>query len=155
EPGVFMESVHYPMKQVAGVPLRRPAWFFDIHQAGEGLTDVGTHLVDLVPWMLFPEQPLDHRRDIEVRSARRRATVLTRADFQRVTGEADFPEHLAPAVRDGRLDYYCNTQVSYTVRGVHVKLDVLWDYEAAAGAGDTHLAVVRGTRSSVEVRQGP
>src|SRR5262249_25743336 len=31
EPGVFMESTHYLMKQVAGVPLRRPPWFFDIH----------------------------------------------------------------------------------------------------------------------------
>jgi hypothetical protein len=32
EPGVFMESVHYLMKSVAGVPLRRPAWFFDTTQ---------------------------------------------------------------------------------------------------------------------------
>src|SRR5262249_49160706 len=47
EPGVFMESMHYLSKLVAGVPLRRPAWFFDVEQQGEGLTDVGTHLVDL------------------------------------------------------------------------------------------------------------
>src|SRR5262249_51442229 len=33
-PAVFMESVHYLLKQVAGVPLRRPPWFFDIHQQG-------------------------------------------------------------------------------------------------------------------------
>jgi hypothetical protein len=33
-------------------------------------------------------------------------------------------------------------------------LNVLWDYEPAAGAGDTHFAVFRGTRSRVEVRQG-
>jgi len=59
EPGVFLESVHHLMKSVAGVPLRRPAWFFDTTQQGEGLTDVGTHLVDLVPWMLFPNQALD------------------------------------------------------------------------------------------------
>src|SRR5262249_29868605 len=49
---------------------------------------------------------------------------------------------------------FCNTRVAYTVRGVHVKLDVLWDYEAAAGAGDTHLAVFRGSCARVEVRQG-
>ncbi|MBA3296615.1 MAG: oxidoreductase, partial [Acidobacteria bacterium] len=30
-----------------------------------------------------------------------------------------------------------------------------WDFEAAPGAGDTHSAVVRGTRSRIEVRQGP
>src|SRR5262249_37274227 len=52
EPGVFMESVHYLKKLVAGAPLRRPPWFFDVHQEGEALSDVGTHLVDLVMWML-------------------------------------------------------------------------------------------------------
>jgi hypothetical protein len=35
-----------------------------------------------------------------------------------------------------------------------VKLDVLWNWEAPAGAGDTHLAIYRGAKSSVEVRQG-
>jgi hypothetical protein len=44
--------------------------------------------------------------------------------------------------------------VVYKLRGIHVKLDVLWRYQAPAGAGDTHLAVFRGTRSRVEVRQG-
>jgi len=76
------------------------------------------------------------------------------ASKPRVTGEADFPDFLAPALRDGRLDYYCNTLVSYVLRGVHVKLNVLWDFEAAAGSGDTHFAVFRGERSRVEVRQG-
>jgi predicted dehydrogenase len=154
EPGVFMESVHYLMKSVAGVPLRRPAWFFDITQQGEGLTDVGTHLVDLVGWILFSQQSLDYRREVNLVSARRWPTVLSRADFQRVTGEADFPEDLSSNLKDDRLDYYCNTFVSYAVRGMHTHLNVLWDFEAAAGAGDTHLAVFRGTRSRVEVRQG-
>jgi len=51
------------------------------------------------------------------------------------------------------MDYYCNTRVSYTLRGVHIKLDVLWNWQAPAGGGDTHLAVYRGTKSRVEVRQ--
>ncbi|MBI1916957.1 MAG: oxidoreductase [Planctomycetes bacterium] len=154
EPGVFMESLHYLMKQVAGVPNRRPAWFFDVQQQGEGLTDVGTHLVDLVLWILFPDTALDYRKDVAVLAAKRWPTVIGRDDFQRVTAEADFPDFLATAVRDSRLDYSCNTLVSYTVRGIHVKLNVLWDFEAAAGAGDTHFAVFRGERSRVEVRQG-
>src|SRR4029453_13549042 len=29
EPAVYMESVHYLKKMVAGVPLVRPPWFFD------------------------------------------------------------------------------------------------------------------------------
>ena len=50
--------------------------------------------------------------------------------------------------------YFCNTQVAYQLRGVHIKLDVLWGYEAEPGAGDTHLAIFRGSKASVEVRQG-
>ena len=62
-----MESVHYLLKMVAGAPLRRPAWFFDVGQQGEGLSDVGTHLVDLVPWVLFPDQAIDYRAAIQMR----------------------------------------------------------------------------------------
>jgi predicted dehydrogenase len=154
EPGVAMESLHYLVKLVAGVPNRRPAWFFDVGEQGEGLTDVGTHLVDLVPWILFPGQGIDARRDVEVLSARRWPTVLGPDDFRKVTGEGSFPGSLAAAVHGGRLEYFCNTLVSYTLRGVHVRLDIRWDFEAAAGAGDTHYARFRGTRSRVEVRQG-
>ena len=154
QPGVFMESVHFLCKTVAGVPLRRPLWFFDTTQQGEGLTDVGTHLVDLVMWLLFPGQAIDPGKDVQIRAARRWPTPLSASDYQKVTGEPTFPEFLTSAVHDGKLDYYCNTRVSYAVRGVHVALDVLWDFEAAPGAGDTHLAVVRGSRSRVEVRQG-
>lgn len=154
-PRVFMESVHFLMKTVAGVPLRRPAWFFDVTQQGEGLTDVGTHLVDLVPWILFPEQPIDYRKDIQVESAERWPTVLSKADYQRVTGEPDFPTYLAPSLRDGKLDYFCNTGIRYTVRDIPVELKILWNFEAAAGAGDTHLAIFHGPRAQVEIQQGP
>jgi predicted dehydrogenase len=154
EPGVFMESVHYLMKTVAGVPNRRPAWFFDIHQQGEGLTDVGTHLVDLVPWILFPGQPIDYRTDVWVLAGRRWPTPLRRADFHKVTGEEDFPDFLVGQVQGDRLDYYCNNRVSYLVRGIHTRLNVLWEFEASAGTGDSHLAVFRGSRSGIEVRQG-
>jgi predicted dehydrogenase len=147
EPGVFMESVHFLMKSVAGVPLRRPAWFFDNTVAGEGLTDVGTHLVDLVMWILFPGQPINYQSDLHIHAARRWPTVMTKDDFQRVTGEAR-------QLEGGRLEYFCNTMASYTLCGIHTKLNVHWDFEAAPGAGDTHLAVFRGTRSWVEVRQG-
>ncbi len=154
EPGVFMESVHHLLKMVAGMPNRRPAWFFDINQQGEGLSDVGTHLVDLVQWMLFPEQGMEYGKDVKILSAKRWPTVLSKADFQKVTGAAEFPEYLASYVKGDKLDYYCNTLVSYTLRGVHVKLNVLWNYEAPPGAGDTHYAVFRGTKSRIEIRQG-
>ena len=155
EPGVVMESVHYLCKTVAGAALRRPPWFFDSTMQGEGLTDVGTHLVDLVMWMLFPEEPINHKSDLQIRAARRWPTVLTKSDFQRVSGEAEFPAYLAEQVSDGKLNYFCNTMVTYTVRGVHTRLNILWDFEAATGAGDSHLAVFRGSHAWIEVRQGP
>ena len=53
------------------------------------------------------------------------------------------------------LEYYCNTLVSYTLRGIHTRLNVIWDWEPPAGSGDTHFAFYRGTRARVEIRQGP
>ncbi len=154
EPGVYMESIHFLKKTVAGAPLRRPAWFFDVHEQGEALSDVGTHLVDLVNWMLYPNQAIRLAEDICLMSARRWPTVVTKAGFQQITGESDFPAGLRDSLVNDDLNYFCNTAVNYAVKGVHVKLDVIWDYEAAAGGGDTHLAVFRGTRSRVEIRQG-
>jgi len=143
EPAVYMESVHHILKVVAGAANLRPAWFFDVAEQGEALADVGTHLVDLAQWTLFPGQAIDFRRDVEVDGAKRWPTAMTAEQFRQVTG-----------VAGEALDYYCNTQVSYRLRGIAVKLDVLWRWEAPAGTGDTHLAVYRGTRADIEVRQG-
>jgi hypothetical protein len=148
-----MESVHFLLKMVAGAPNIRPAWFFDNTQQGEGLNDVGTHLVDLVQWTLFPDQALDYRQDAKVLSAQRWPTPIPEAEFRRVTGEPRFPEFLAPVVKDGTLEYFCNTLVTYTLRGIHTRLNVIWDWEPAAGAGDTHYAFYKGSRAKVEVRQ--
>ncbi len=153
-PAITARSVHHLMKEVAGVPLRRPAWFFDITETGEGLADVGTHVVDLVQWTAFPTETIDYPTEIRILEARRWPTVISQADFQRLTGEAGFPGYLAAHVRDGKLDYFCNNAVHYTVRGVHVKLDIRWNWEAPPGAGDAYEASFRGTRASVEIRQG-
>jgi predicted dehydrogenase len=143
EPAVYMESVHHLLKLVAGVPGLRPAWFFDIQEEGEALADVGTHLVDLAQWTLFPERAIDYRTDIEMLAASRWPTAVTAAQFRQATG--------GPGEA---LDYYCNTRVSYALRGIHIKLDILWRWEAPAGTGDTHLAVYRGSKSRIEIRQG-
>jgi hypothetical protein len=153
EPGVFMESVHRLMKSVAGVPNLRPAWFFDVGQQGEALADVGTHLVDLAQWTVFPDQALDYRKDIQVLDGKRWPTVLSKEQWRRVTGQPEFPDYLASHVKDSRLEYFCNNFVAYSLRGVHIQLNVLWDFEGPP-PNDTYVARFRGTRSRVEVRQG-
>jgi hypothetical protein len=57
-PAVQKESVHYFYKYVSGNVLTRPTWFMDVDQAGEGIVDVTTHLVDLVQWECFPGKVL-------------------------------------------------------------------------------------------------
>ena len=153
DPAVYMESVHYLMKTVAGAPNIRPPWFFDIAEQGEGFNDIGTHLVDLVQWTVAPDQAIDYRSDVRVLSAKRWPTWIPESDFRRVTGEAGFPASLSASVKDGKLEYYCNTLVSYALRGIHTKLIVIWDWEAAPGSGDTHFAFYTGTRARVEIRQ--
>jgi predicted dehydrogenase len=143
EPAVRMESVHHILKLVAGAPNPRPAWFFDIHEQGEALSDVGTHLVDLAQWTLFPERAIGFRTDIRLLAASRWPTRVTAEQYRQVTGEPGQP-----------LDYYCNTRVEYALRGIHVALDVLWRWEAPAGSGDTHFALYRGSKSSAEDRGG-
>jgi predicted dehydrogenase len=153
EPGVYMESIHYLMKVVSGAPNIRPAWFFDTAEQGEGLNDIGTHLVDLVQWTLFPAKAIDYKKDVHVLSASRWPTVIPENDFKRVTGEAKFPASLAPHIKNGSLDYDCNTLVTYSVNGIHTTLNVIWDWEAPQGSGDRHFASYRGGLSRVEVRQ--
>jgi predicted dehydrogenase len=153
EPAVSLESVHNILKTVAGVPNLRPAFFFDVNEQGQAMADLGTHLVDLVQWMLFPNQAIHYRSDIRMLGARRWPTPMTAAQFRQVTGLAAIPAGLAPWVRDGHFDYDANGRVRYQLRGVHVKLDILWSWEVAGGT-DLHQAVFRGSNARIEVRQG-
>jgi hypothetical protein len=79
--------------------------------------------------------------------------VIPEDQFRRVTGEPRFPAGLSGSIKDGKLEYYANTLVSYTLRGVHTKLNVIWDWEAPSGSGDTHFAFYKGTRARIEIRQ--
>jgi predicted dehydrogenase len=154
DPGVSMTSVHHILKLVAGVPNRRPGWFFDVSEQGEGMADVGTHLIDLVQWILFPDQPVNYRKDISVHGAKHWPTVLTRAEFERVTGQDRFPDYLRINVRGDLFDYFCNGSVDYAVRGINARVVAEWKYEAPEGGSDTHFASFKGTRSRIEIRQG-
>jgi predicted dehydrogenase len=153
EPGAAMTSVHHLFKEVASLPNLRPAWYFDIEEQGEGLADIGTHMVDRVHRTLFPEQAIDYRTDIRLHSATRWPTMLSLAQFRRVTGESRWPDYLEDRLNGDALEYFCNTRLHYQVRGVHVTLQTQWDWEAPGG-GDTNNASFRGSRALLEIRQG-
>lgn len=154
DPAIRKESVHHFSKAVSGSPLKRPQWFFDVRQAGEGIVDVTTHLVDLVQWQAFPEQALQPT-EARVLRAKRSSTPLTLDQFSKVTGAPAFPDHLQPDVKDGVLNVYSNGEFTYRLRDVHASISVRWDFQAPAGGGDTHFSVMRGSKATLEIRQGP
>ena len=153
DPAIRKESVHNYSKIVAGQPLKRPQWFFDVRQQGEGLVDVTTHLVDLVQWQAFPEQTLQPA-DAKVLRAKRSPTSITLDQFHKVTGADAFPDFLKGDVTNGVLNVYANGEFTYRLRDVHALVSVKWDFEAPPGGGDTHFSIMRGSKASLMIQQG-
>lgn len=154
DPAVTKESVHHFCKLVNGKPLTRPGWFYDVTKEGEGITDVTTHLVDLIQWETFPEVPLA-RGDVEMLSARGWATPLTAADYKLSTGLAEWPAYLRGAVdANNVLQCRANGEFTYRLRGVCAKVSVRWDFMPPQGGGDTHYSLMRGTKAELVIRQG-
>lgn len=153
EPAITKESVHHFSKIVSGNPLKRPAWFFDTRQQGEGIVDVTTHLVDLVQWEAFPDTILK-KEDVEFVSAKRWTTDLTPEMFKKVTQLDQYPDYLVPSVKNGVLSIYCNGEIVYKLKGICSKVSVIWNFEAPPGAGDTHFSIMRGTRCNLVIKQG-
>jgi len=154
-PAVTKESVHHFFKYVSGNPIKRPAWFFDVSQQGEGVVDVTTHLVDLIQWECFPEQIINYETDIEVLNAKRWATELTPSMFNRVTHLDGYPDYLKKdLIKDSVLSVYSNGEINYKLKGIHAKASVIWNYEAPEGAKDTHYSIMRGTNANLIIKQG-
>lgn len=155
EPAVTKESVHHFFKYVSGNKIKRPAWFFDVSQQGEGIVDVTTHLVDLVQWECFPDQTLDYQQDIEIVTAKRWTTELTPEQFSTVTRLEGIPDYLQKDVdANGNLQTYSNGEIVYKLKGKYAKVSVIWNYQAPEGAGDTHFSIMRGTKVNLIIRQG-
>ena len=155
DPSVVSESVHNLIKEVAGAPLRRPAWFLDVTQQGEGLVDVSTHLVDLTLWGTFTKQKVNYKEDVEVINARKWPTTISRDQFTTITGLSDYLDFLKPQVQpDGSLAYMCNGELTFKVHGAFVKDSVVWNVAAPEGGGDTYYSKIKGSRASILIKQG-
>ena len=153
-PAVVKESVHHFFKYISGEALVRPTWFFDVKQQGEGMVDVTTHLVDLVQWSCFPNTELDYKKDIKLLSAKRTATKLSKSQFKLVTKSDTFPDFLSKDVKDTTLSVFSNGAMNYTVKDVHAKVSVIWNFQAPEGTGDTHYSIMKGSKANLIVRQG-
>jgi predicted dehydrogenase len=154
DPAISKESVHHFFKYVSGNPLVRPPWFFDVSEEGEGIVDVTTHLVDLIQWEAFPDQIID-TTEIEMVSAKRWPTLVSKTEFSQATGLDAFPGYLEKDVANDTLRVYCNGEMIYKIRDTYAKVSVLWNYKAPEGTGDTHYSIMRGTKSDLIIRQGP
>jgi predicted dehydrogenase len=153
QPAVYMESVHHFYKEVSGVPLIRPAWYYDVEQQGEGIADVTTHLIDLLFWKCFPDQPVDYTRDIGNISSTHWPTDISQQQFTQSTGESSFPDYLQKYLDHSTLKVYANGTVHFDVRNHNVGLKVTWNYEAPEGGGDTFTSVVKGTQAILKTVQ--
>ena len=156
-PAITKESVHHFFKYVSGQPLRRPEWYFDVEQQGEGIVDVTTHLVDLVQCTVMPEQEIDYKKDIEFTSAKRWATKIPLDKYLLVSGKECYPDFLQKDIVNDTLNVYSNGELNYKLNGVNCRVSVVWNFMAEVGTegtGDTHYSVVKGSKADVMIRQG-
>lgn len=154
-PSITKESVHHFFKYVLGNRIKRPPWFFDVSQEGDGIVDVTTHLVDLIQWECFPEEIINYKEEIKLLNAKRWATRLKPSEFNTVTRLSGYPDYLIKNIsNDSVLNVYCNGEMIYKIRNIHARVSVIWNYEAPEGAGDTHFSIMRGSRSNLVIRQG-
>lgn len=149
QPAIRMESVHALKKTVSGQSLRRSVSFFDIHEQGDALADVGTHLVDLVHWIASPDEPV-RISDVDIVHCERWPTRISPQDFEAITGSPALPDFLDRDA-DGNLLYPGNNRIVYRLRGIWVELVARW--EVICPAGDTHFAAFVGTKATTEIRQ--
>ena len=153
-PAVMQQSVHHFYKNVSGKPLVRPTWFYDVEQEGRGLVDITTHMVDLIQWECFPDVVLDYKKDITMLSAKEWPTKLSLEQFTKSTKVNEFPSYLQKYLSNGMLNVMSNGEMNYTIKGVHARVGIQWNYEAPNGSGDTHFAKMRGSKANILIKQG-
>ena len=106
-------------------------------------------------WECFPEQVIDYTKDIELQKTKRWPTEMRLSEFKAITKLDSFPSYLDKDVtNDSILKVYSNGEISYSLKGVHAKVSVIWAYKAPDGGGDTHYSIMRGTNANLIIRQG-
>ena len=153
DPAIRLASVHHLEKTVNGAPLRRPPWYFDVRVQGEGLADIPTHLVAEAQRLLSAHGRATDR-DLTLVAARLSATPVPVALFKRVTGLSEFPKEIDAYVEGDRLAYFGNAELTFRLRDVAVAVSTRWDLAPPPEGGDTHSALIVGTRAGLRIEQG-
>jgi hypothetical protein len=151
-PAIIQQSIHYFSKP--GISPTRPAWFFDINQEGEALTNDAADLVDLVQWQCFPQQIINYEREISIIEARHWATAISVEQFRQVTMCDTIPTYLKPIIDDTLINVVANGDILYKIKNAYAKLTIKWDFENTEGHGDTHFSLMRGSKANLMIRQG-
>jgi predicted dehydrogenase len=154
-PAIEVGSIHHLYKMVNNRPLRRPPWYYDIKVQGDGLVDIQSHMVEQAQWWVLGEDSCDYQRDIVLDGARRWTTPVPPELFRDSTGLDQYPEAMRDVVHDGVLQFACNGEIRYRLRGVGVVQTAEWRQREPQGAGDMHRVLIRGSRCQLQVRQGP
>jgi hypothetical protein len=67
----------------------------------------------------------------------------------------NIPSYLQKDLNDkNEISVLCNGEINYTIKGVHAKVSVQWNYKAPDGTGDTHYSIMRGTKANLIIKQG-
>lgn len=152
-PAVFMKSIHHFYKEVSGVPLKRPQWYYDVEQQGEGISDVTTHLIDQLFWKCFPEESINRNNDIGEINALHWPTEISLDKYSLSTGAEYFPEYLQENIEENILKVNANGIIEFDVKGHYVKFEVLWNFQAPEGGGDTFNSFVKGNKAIIKTVQ--
>jgi len=138
EEPVEILDVHHFCKLVNGVPTTRPWWYYDVRQQGEGIADVSTHYIDLIWWQIFPGMEVTES-DTKLDTAWHYPTIITPEQYKMSTGLDNFPEDLKCDLdADGNLNVFCNGVMQFTTFGRPVRFEVIWNFRAPEGAGDSY-----------------
>ncbi len=155
QPAIELGSIHHLYKQVNGKPLRRPTWYFDFRQQGDGIADIQSHLIEQTMWFVANDRPVSDA-DVRLHSARRWSTPVDLALFAQITGETRYPESVDEDVdTQGTLQYPCNGEIVWSLNDVTIRQQAQWRKREPAGGADMHRAVLRGDGAHVHVEQGP
>ena len=149
---VSIESTHCLSKQVAGRPLVRPPWYFDVRRQGLGIVDVSTHYVDLTFLLLAgPTVPVR----TELLAASIWPTLVPPEEFRSVTGVEPWPEYLRGAVKNQILHLDANGEILFRCQDLTVRLRIEWRLREAPGIVEGINFVCRGHRATVAVLRQP